>query len=201
MNIKMLKAALTSLILSVSTIANAGLIQLDGMGSIKEWVDLESTAGEMPEFIWGNSDSLNANKIGLYIELADGRSGSLVYSGVSGLWNSTFANLAPDIATGVFSSSPFLHFLFNTAKTLTYPQALPAAWSNATISGVTGNFDLSYYEQVGSNFRADIAGWERATITTYSSAYSPVDVPEPSTLAILSLGIMGLASRRFKKQS
>ena len=27
------------------------------------------------------------------------------------------------------------------------------------------------------------------------------DVPEPSTLAIFALGIMGLASRKFKKQS
>ncbi len=28
-----------------------------------------------------------------------------------------------------------------------------------------------------------------------------VDVPEPSTLAIFALGLMGLASRRFKKQA
>lgn len=30
---------------------------------------------------------------------------------------------------------------------------------------------------------------------------NPVEVSEPSTLAILALGLMGLASRRFKKQS
>ena len=149
MNNKFLKMAFAGLVLSVSSFANAGLIQLDGMGSIMEWTDLESTAGEMPDFIWGNSDSLNADKIGLYIELADGRTGSLVYSGVQGLWNSTFANLGADIATGVFANSPSLHFLFNTAKALTYPQALPAAWGDATISGVTNNFDLSYIEQTG----------------------------------------------------
>jgi hypothetical protein len=28
-----------------------------------------------------------------------------------------------------------------------------------------------------------------------------IDVPEPSTLAIFALGMIGLASRRFKKQS
>ena len=198
---KFLRIIVTGVILSISSFANAGLIQLDGMGSIMEWTDLESTAGEMPDFIWGNSDALNADKVGLYIELADGRTGSLVYSGVSGLWNSTFSNLAPDIATGVFANSPFLHFLFNTAKTLTYPQALPMAWSNATISGVTGNFDLSYHEQVGSNFRASTVGWESVTITTYSSAYPAEQIPEPSTLAIFVFGIIGLASRRFKKQS
>lgn len=31
--------------------------------------------------------------------------------------------------------------------------------------------------------------------------YRTVDVPEPSTLAIFALGMIGLASRRFKKQS
>ncbi len=35
---------------------------------------------------------------------------------------------------------------------------------------------------------------------TGHSSNSPATVPEPSTLAIFSLGIMGLASRRFKKQ-
>jgi len=34
-----------------------------------------------------------------------------------------------------------------------------------------------------------------------SALYSATDVPEPSTLAIFALGMMGLASRRFKKQS
>lgn len=36
-----------------------------------------------------------------------------------------------------------------------------------------------------------------ATSTTLTGRY--VDVPEPSTLAILALGMIGLASRRFKK--
>lgn len=32
-----------------------------------------------------------------------------------------------------------------------------------------------------------------------TQASNPIDVPEPSTLAVFALGIIGLASRRFKK--
>jgi hypothetical protein len=35
----------------------------------------------------------------------------------------------------------------------------------------------------------------------YIDGPEPPTVPEPSTLAIFALGIVGLASRRFKKQS
>ena len=35
----------------------------------------------------------------------------------------------------------------------------------------------------------------------FSAAITATDVPEPSTLAIFALGLMGLVSRRFKKQA
>lgn len=35
---------------------------------------------------------------------------------------------------------------------------------------------------------------------TWNGTLHYTEVPEPSTLAIFALGIMGLASRRFKKQ-
>jgi hypothetical protein len=36
---------------------------------------------------------------------------------------------------------------------------------------------------------------------SYVANWGATEVPEPSTLAIFALGLMGLASRRFKKQS
>ncbi|WP_297818509.1 PEP-CTERM sorting domain-containing protein [uncultured Paraglaciecola sp.] len=41
-----------------------------------------------------------------------------------------------------------------------------------------------------SSFESGLASWS-----------GPTSEPEPSTLAIFALGIIGLASRRFKKQS
>jgi hypothetical protein len=45
--------------------------------------------------------------------------------------------------------------------------------------------------------------WDDSTLLSATVSYNDgkVDVPEPSTLAIFALGLMGLASRRFKKQS
>ncbi len=50
----------------------------------------------------------------------------------------------------------------------------------------------------------DRDGVERITLINFITSNhrsNKVDVPEPSTLAIFALGMIGLASRRFKKQS
>jgi len=46
-------------------------------------------------------------------------------------------------------------------------------------------------------------GYSCITFSGLSNTPCPavVEVPEPSTLAIFALGVMGLALRRFKKQS
>ncbi len=62
-----------------------------------------------------------------------------------------------------------------------------ATWLNPVInvSNIPENLNISWGGPLGS-------GTAQGRFST---------VPEPSTLAILSLGIMGLASRRFKKQA
>jgi len=56
---------------------------------------------------------------------------------------------------------------------------------------------LSYVEIHGSGNFYNNSTTHRMPIALYRSA----QVPEPSTLAIFALGMIGLASRRFKKQS
>jgi hypothetical protein len=61
----------------------------------------------------------------------------------------------------------------------------------ALFSGLTSeNFQIDFARISGN--RAGIAGFQIVDTSV---------VPEPSTLAILALGLMGLASRRFHKQS
>ena len=53
----------------------------------------------------------------------------------------------------------------------------------------TGKFGFYNYSQ------------SQVRYTGFTEDKSPSTVPEPSTLAIFALGLIGLASRRFKKQS
>jgi hypothetical protein len=57
---------------------------------------------------------------------------------------------------------------------------------------------MYYLDDFGSDIETVIA-YELGAVT--SGPATPPSVPEPSTLAIFALGMIGLASRRFKKQS
>jgi sialate O-acetylesterase len=58
--------------------------------------------------------------------------------------------------------------------------------------GSSGQSDWTFQENAGSYSLKSLEVWVQPTIR---------DVPEPTTLAIFALGMMGLASRRFKKNS
>jgi hypothetical protein len=56
--------------------------------------------------------------------------------------------------------------------------------------------------RVGGTDPGGITTWDNFTTGVGENAVNPdVSVPEPSTLAIFALGMMGLASRKFKKKS
>ncbi len=78
---------------------------------------------------------------------------------------------------------------------------------NASTSG-TLSYSHTWYDESTftlSGQAAIIADWNGASIEVGSSTQLSVSqgqaIPEPSTLAIFALGMIGLASRRFKKSS
>jgi hypothetical protein len=64
--------------------------------------------------------------------------------------------------------------------------------------GVAEDYFIAYGDCVLSSFDQKFLGGAANLVTPWSG---PFEVPEPSSLAIFALGIMGLALRRFKKQS
>ncbi|MFT4940346.1 MAG: hypothetical protein ACI88A_003398 [Paraglaciecola sp.] len=66
------------------------------------------------------------------------------------------------------------------------------------------NSDISLTLGIGRQYKStsDFTGENFAPRTWNGTIYYDItSVPEPSTLAIFALGLMGLASRRFKKHS
>jgi len=147
---------------------------LEGMTIVKQWTDYEDKLNEMPDFIWGNHEG--ADRIGLYVEFANGVKGSVTYRNLkkSDIWEkgATSTPIEPDTRTGIFAddrSSP-LHYLRNIPASLVKKEpgnSLPMAWITLW-TPFTHNFDLDYLNSNGSQFRARVPGWGYVTITTYA---------------------------------
>ncbi len=208
MNIKMLKAAAAGLILSVSGLANAGLIGIDIDGTAGEYTLVSSSSWTL-----GYEFSLSAD------------------SSVTGLGFFDIDGVYGDTTVGLWTSSGTLLGTVNTnSNTVTEVSTNNGLWSwefmdfNLLLSagdyivgswGVSGmdyfytdsdsiienvlEFADDRYSSTGANFAFPNTVDGGATIG-YLGANIMFDdstsVPEPSTLAIFALGIMGLASRR-----
>ena len=72
----------------------------------------------------------------------------------------------------------------------------------ATVGGYmhAGSYETNIQNQTGIGlYSSNVAGFVLVRDPNFEDPNT--DVPEPSTLAIFALGMIGLASRRFKKQS
>ncbi|TWX48097.1 PEP-CTERM sorting domain-containing protein [Colwellia hornerae] len=211
MKFKFLKAALVSTILVVSSFANAGLITFNDRASFEAYIggeitdNLESAGtsrGSSTHTVGSNDFSWTMNDY----NCEDGDGCSASFGGTTNnspmmqsadddfIW--TYNNGAFNFTSGISSFGlQFGSHYGNSAVTL-----------NGMNSGiqVSGSFfgiasdDNSLFNSVSYAKSLSYGSFDDVT---YSRSNQSRDVPEPSTLAIFALGMIGLASRRFKKQS
>lgn len=162
---------------------------LGGMNKAVEWIDLESSSNELPTKPFLDADTEGANRIGLFVTFNDGTEGTVIYNNISELWNSSFSDISAESATGFFSGSGSLHFLYNNGE------SLPMAWNGLSMVH-SSNFDLSYDDVTGSHFRASESGWTSARFATYTDVAA---VPEPSAYAAI-FGSLVLAIAIVRRQ-
>ena len=174
MNIKMLKAAVAGLVLSVSGFANAGLITFDaGTGTPASYTENGLTVLSA----YTGSNHLHFSSGALYnhgnccstpykFELVSGDLFDLVSFDIRALSGIGISSLTASNGTTLAISA--------TAQTYN----LSSDWEN--LSWVSWH----------------IAGSNNSYMDNFNYELSSTQVPEPSTLAIFALGIMGLAARR-----
>ncbi|ARD45442.1 hypothetical protein A3Q33_14785 [Colwellia sp. PAMC 21821] len=189
MNIKMLKSALAGLVLSVSGFANAGLIVDDSVGD-GEWGTVF--------FNW-TGGTIDINGFG------DGYATGLTGVGADDIFFTLLENDGSDLSafTGAFvTSNDDSNALGWDADGST--SGLDSYISNFNLNAGSYLLTISHCCTAFSGSINDNSGMHQGTNDyriSFSDGATLTSVPEPSTLAIFALGIMGLASRRFKKQS
>ena len=211
MNTKLLKSALAGLALSVSSLANAGLIisgdiytfdaDADGSAddSLISQVTFDVTAGTqllIDSLVW-ESTGVDLNGDG---ELTGFDNYMHLLSGTTSLTSNDDAPLGDDGSVHSYDSQ--ISYFFETAGTFMVTVGQLSYSTEEALQGYDENRTYSDYNGLGLNH----GDWQ-LTFNTTSGSVSNVNhansdfvpVPEPSTLAVFALGIMGLASRRFKK--
>ncbi|XPF95996.1 PEP-CTERM sorting domain-containing protein [Colwellia sp. RE-S-Sl-9] len=195
MYIKYLKAAFAGLILSVSGIANASIIT---------YTDSQTFSGNLnfPNVITFNFATPTFAPV-TGATLITTSMGDWSYEGVAGaLSSSESLSVSLDgnlISNDLFHLNANLDALSPTKndnsqaifQTIFIPQVLLSSLV------IDGTLSLVYTPRTEVNVSSS-SSFLTAQIS-YDYTDDVASVPEPSTLAIFALGIMGLASRKFKK--
>ena len=210
MNIKMLKMAVAGLVLSVSGFANAALItEATDAGETMETAfnltgGVTSISGSISNDVDVFRFSLASNTIFTISAISsDFDMNLLVFNGLGqGIAGNDDLNRDGGCGIGLFGFDSCLtlslsagDFFFAIGDNNVYAYDALDNLIMHNDSGILASptaTSFAYFEHS--------TGAGSYTVNFSTATSSPVTVPEPSTLAIFALGIMGLASRRFKKQ-
>ncbi|ASP48542.1 PEP-CTERM sorting domain-containing protein [Cognaticolwellia beringensis] len=203
MKLKFLRAAAAGLMLTVCSIANAGLIINNfGLTSSDNTITFD-------EIVFAGNTVVDTQYASLGLTFTSGlkydAQGSSSFPGISGHYLGNFTPVINPFS--IFFSDDQTEAAFGLA---TNPQTTTF---NALLNGVlvesfststsANNSSQGFYGFTGILFDeiqvASNSGSALIDNIQFNNSSSTA-VPEPSTLAIFALGIMGLAARRFKKQ-
>jgi len=207
MNIKVLKAALAGLVLSVNGFANAGLIQLDegNLFSANHGGGMGTGRGIGFEV----NNNFHMSELGIDLDVTSTAISALyefeIFSSTDGhtsgsLLDSTNFNLTEGIGWVDFSFD--FDFLSGNFYVINFSRV-----DDAALVGIQTKYSWEPSSHFNYGHLSTVEGFEGATpnnSNTLSAHFriktESASVPEPSTFVIFALGIMGLASRKFKKQ-
>ena len=208
MKFKILKVAIVSIFLSVSSFASATLIPF-GIQTDIDTSTLTNNGWSLNfQSSWGSQDAHDYDMFAgialdeyVFIGALDiGTNNIALGSAVlySDLLNYTLGNATNDYngASWYFRNDYSMGFV-DIGETVTLNSADTSA-DNGALSKLSWHMHDDYTAgyKVG-NYASNSSGvYEKVVFRA-----SAIDVPEPSTLAIFALGIMGLAARRFKKKA
>ena len=208
MKLRFLQVALAGLMLSVCNLANAGLITTSN-DLTSNYIDYDLVTFDELSFATNTNISNQYNAFGLDVTpgLQYLASSSRTNFNGAGLYNYGTSPYTTPFSFDFTSTVEAMGFyiVMNSGQNVTFEALLNGSvvesynetWSNCcsalSFRGFTGGtYDSMRVTMVsGSNNAMELDNVYFSNVT---------DVPEPSTLAIFALGIMGLASRRFKKQ-
>jgi hypothetical protein len=205
MNMKMLKMAIAGLVLSVSSFVNAGLITLVGDAAN----DVDTAAPTLVNIISTSAGTIT--DLNLFIDFdasccaydntlilkhIDTGTSAIIWVDSDSSGYQTFGEVRnttfDDEASIAFINAPFNFGGFDI---------LPGEYRSSDLLSIfDGESLLGSWQLSIQNTGCCVAEGDDLLAWSIIANVDNVSVPEPSTVAIFSLGIMGLASRRFKKQ-
>lgn len=208
MRIKMLKAVVAGLVLSASGFANASLINISDFDGSEQLFDFnsETPTGTTPVTGAFTTDDFSIQSISDQYLLQSG-GGSVL--GTSGTAYNTYGNAGNGDATILFDSAVSMFGMkFGTSGQISLSATISAfdEYDNLLEQITFPDFNNTFVG-FSSSIGIKSISIDRTDNTFYFTFIDDIrylsmtntQIPEPSTLAIFGLGIMGLSYRKSKK--